>query len=153
MEADAKGERINKDTRSGAIAAVDVTDFIGPLVSSETRTEKKAEATVRQEYCSWTKVPAKDRTRLWCGDIGLSAAQSPSSEPVELPHPHEPEVNLESLYHGLEFSDDMKGGKLNRVKVIEARRIEIAYFKRMGVYTKVPRGGARAAGCKVITIK
>ena len=160
-----------------------------PLVSLETKSKRETEVTARQEYCSWTKVPEKDRTRLWCGDIGLSAAQSTAGnqvkeegqwmkckccrwmcyiddkngicttckasppEPVELPHPHEPEVNLESLYHGLEFSDDMKGGKLNRVKVIEARRLEIAYFKKMGVYTKVPRGEARAAGCKVITTK
>ena len=57
------------------------------------------------------------------------------------------------LYYGFEFYDDVKGGALNREKVISARKLEVAYFENMGVYTKVPRSEAKDAGCKVITTK
>ena len=75
LDADAKSERLNKDVRSEAIAAVDVTDLMEPLVSTETKPEKKTESVARPEYCSWMAVPEDERTRLWCGNIGLSAAQ------------------------------------------------------------------------------
>ena len=32
-----------------------------------------------------------------------------------------------------------KGGGLDKAKVIDARKLEMAYFKERGVYTKVPR--------------
>ena len=61
-------------------------------------------------------------------------------------HPHEPEVDFEELYRGFEFYDDVKGGSLDRNEMIKARKLEVAYFKRMGVYTKVPRNEAKGAG-------
>ena len=43
--------------------------------------------------------------------------------------------------------------ELNWEKVIAARRLEIEFFKEMGVYEKVPRSEAKAVGGKVITTK
>ena len=54
------------------------------------------------------------------------------------PSPHE-EVDFEALYAGGWFVDDVKGGILDRGKVIEARRLEMDFFKRLGVYRKLPR--------------
>ena len=43
------------------------------------------------------------------------------------------------MYKELEFYDDVNGGKwLNKEEVVKARRLEIDFFKRMGVYRKVP---------------
>ena len=50
------------------------------------------------------------------------------------------------------FVDDVHGGKLlKRDKVIEARKIEMEYFRKMGVYERVHRSKAR--GYKVITTR
>ena len=62
-------------------------------------------------------------------------------------------MGFENLYAQMEFWDDVKGGHLDRAQVIEARRLEMAYFKRMGVYSKVPIGEARSLGAKIISTK
>ena len=53
----------------------------------------------------------------------------------------------------MDFWDDVKGGPLERERVIEARKLEMAYFRKMCVYTKVPLGEAKALGAKVISTK
>jgi hypothetical protein len=54
----------------------------------------------------------------------------------------------------VEFFDDMNGFKhLDKEMVINARKLEMAYFKQMGVYVKVPRSKAKQLNCKVITTK
>ena len=68
-------------------------------------------------------------------------------------HPREAEVNFGELYRKYEFGDDVKGGSLDKEKVMTARRLEMGYFKERGVYTKVPRAEARQMGAKVITTK
>ena len=67
--------------------------------------------------------------------------------------PHESPVNFHELYENIEFFDDMKGGPLDREKVIEARRLEMEYVRNMGVYSKVPMAEAKRHGAKVITTK
>ena len=62
-------------------------------------------------------------------------------------------MDFQKLYVGYAFSDDVKGGHLDREKVITARQLEMVYFKRMGVYRKVPRQEAKDAGVRVITTK
>ena len=48
----------------------------------------------------------------------------------------------------------MNGYKhLDKDSVIAARKLEINYFKKMGVYKKVPRLRARELSCKVIITK
>ena len=53
------------------------------------------------------------------------------------------------LYDGKSFMDDVHGGELDKAMAIKARRVEIDYFKRMGVYTKVQRH----SGMKIISTK
>ena len=58
------------------------------------------------------------------------------------------------MYEGVDFLDDMNGyAELDHDLVVEARRLEMAFLKKMGVYRKVPFEVARRAGCKVITTK
>ena len=59
-----------------------------------------------------------------------------------------------SFYQGIKFLDDMNGYKeLDKDQVIAARRLEIEYFRKMGVYKKVSREEAQRLGAKVITTK
>ena len=46
---------------------------------------------------------------------------------------------LKELYEGLEFMDDVTGAPLDKSRAIKARKLEMDFFRRMGVYTKVPR--------------
>ena len=55
-------------------------------------------------------------------------------------HPHEPTVDFHKLYEQREFHDDMKGGRLDKEKVIAARRLEIEYFQKMGGCTQRSQG-------------
>ena len=59
------------------------------------------------------------------------------------------EDHFSDIYDGMSFMDDVHGGELDRAMAIKARRVEIDYFKRMGVYTKVKRRG----GMKIISTK
>ncbi len=59
-------------------------------------------------------------------------------------HPVPPEEEEEDdlwwyrqLYEGMEFHDDVKGGKLDKELMIRARKAEIEFFKKLGVYSKV----------------
>ena len=75
----------------------------------------------------------------------------------EEPSPHEEAEEMERwrmLYDGYDFYDDMHDfKKMKRDEVINARRTEMQFFKKMGVYVKVPRETARRHGCKVIATK
>ena len=62
-------------------------------------------------------------------------------------------MDFDALYAQMEFYDDVKGGPLDRARVTEARKLEMQYFNKMGVYTKVPREEARRHGARVITTK
>ena len=58
----------------------------------------------------------------------------------------------QKLYGDMTFVDDVHEGKLlKRDKVIEARKVEMEYFRKMGVYEKVHKSKAR--GYKVITTR
>ena len=70
------------------------------------------------------------------------------------PHEGEDEEKMrwEQLYEGLEFVDDVHGHQhLDKALVIKARRLEMDFFKKMGVYEKVPRHMAK--GCKIISTR
>ena len=53
------------------------------------------------------------------------------------------------LYLEKEFVDDLTGVPLDRDMAIQARKLEMDYFKKMKVYSKIPR----RAGMKVITTR
>ena len=71
--------------------------------------------------------------------------------------PHDESEEMERwrmMYDGYEFYDDMhEFKKMDREAVIMARRTEMQFFQKMGVYVKVPRGMAKMHGAKVITTK
>ena len=66
----------------------------------------------------------------------------------ELPLPPE-EDPFDKLYTDCEFYDDISGAYLDKDLAIKARRLEMDYFRRMGVYTKV----RREAWMRIITTK
>ena len=62
--------------------------------------------------------------------------------------PHETEweerMRFEALYEEMEFIDDVhEGNLLPKDKVIEARQLEMDFFRRMKVYRKVPKALAK----------
>ena len=67
----------------------------------------------------------------------------------ELPVPPEEEDFLETIYEGYSFVDDVTGNPLQRSLAINARRVEMDYFRQMGVYTKV----RKESWMKVISTK
>ena len=72
-------------------------------------------------------------------------------EKMESPHEEE---QWRELYENVEFSNDVNGGNaLNKDKVIAARRLEMHFFKKMGVFEKVDRKETRCSGGKIITTK
>ena len=69
--------------------------------------------------------------------------------------PHDEDAEMERwrvMYEGMEFRDDVNDWKpLNWELAVQARKLEMQFFKKMGVYKKVPRDVAKKMGCKVIT--
>ena len=61
------------------------------------------------------------------------------------PPPHESPVDFHKLYAQLKFFDDMKGGYLEKERVIEARLLEMVYFRKMGGVLKGSEGGGEEA--------
>ena len=53
------------------------------------------------------------------------------------------------LYRDVDVEDDVRGGELDKELMIKARRAEIQFFKKLGVYSKVDR----EKHMKVITTK
>ncbi len=49
--------------------------------------------------------------------------------------------------------DDVTGKELNAQKVREARKLEIEFFRKMGVYRKVKRAWVKGRGEKVIGVR
>ncbi len=58
------------------------------------------------------------------------------------------------MYEGIKFYDDVHGGEeLNKDEVIAARKLEMQFFKKMGVYSKVSMSEVKGAPFKIITTK
>ena len=70
-------------------------------------------------------------------------------------HDEEHEVQRwKDMYEGMEFWDDMHEMRpLNFDMAVEARRLEMKFFKTMGVYTKVDKSEMVKAGCKPVSTK
>ena len=66
--------------------------------------------------------------------------------------PHKEDA-WDHLHADMEFFDDVTGKTLSHALTAEARKLEMKFFRKMGVYTKVPRSEARANGCRVITAR
>ena len=71
----------------------------------------------------------------------------------KMERPHEDE-HWREWYENVEFTDDVNGGNaLDKNKVIAARRLEMQFFKKMGVFEKVDRKEVRSSGGEIITTK
>ena len=57
----------------------------------------------------------------------------------KLVHPHDDGPDLTALYGSGYFVDDAKGGQLDRDPAIAARKLEMEFFRKMGVYRKMLR--------------
>ena len=64
--------------------------------------------------------------------------------------PHKEDA-LHHLYADMEFFDDVTGKTLSHAMTVEARKLEMKFFRKMGVYTKIPSSEALANGCRVMT--
>ena len=53
----------------------------------------------------------------------------------------------------MEAWDDVSGVKLDAKKVLEARREEMGWFKKKGVYRKIPRQEALKRGWKIVKVR
>ena len=71
---------------------------------------------------------------------------------ARLDHPHDERPDLSWYYGPGYFTDDVKGGTLIKERCIEARMLEMEYFRKMGVYRKIKRTDL-PPGAKVITTK
>jgi hypothetical protein len=61
-------------------------------------------------------------------------------EKLEVPPSDEDDTeHYKDLYDGLDFIDDLTGEPLEKEFMIAARKLEIDFFKKRGVYRKVPR--------------
>ena len=58
---------------------------------------------------------------------------------VEPHHEKDSTTRFHGLYKGQDFVDDVTGLHLNKELAVQARKVEIDFFKARGVYTKVPR--------------
>ena len=63
--------------------------------------------------------------------------------------PHEQEL----LCDPFEFFDDETGQTLDKRTAVEARKLEMQFFRNMKVYDKVPRWMAARDACKAVTTK
>ena len=67
--------------------------------------------------------------------------------------PHDDE-DWQRMCEGIKFYDDVNGGEeLDKKKVVEARKLEMQFFKKMGVYSKVSKDDVKEKAGKIITTK
>ena len=90
-------------------------------------------------------------------EIAFDVSQIIGAVQDEGASPHDEEAELErwrAMYEGMDFWDDMNDMRpLNWDMAVKARKLEMDFFRKMGVYKKVPWEEAKKLGCKVITTK
>ena len=114
-----------------------------PLASTNEMNEKLKERESRRVDAKW-----QSRDQLDSHEWGLECAKEMAN--ARLDHPHEPD--LEWHYGPGCFVDDVRGGFLDKGMCIEAGRLEMQFFRKMGVYRKLRRADL-PPGAKVITTK
>ena len=72
---------------------------------------------------------------------------------ADTPHPHDDIEEYTSFYQGMEFHDDVYGRPLDKNLATRARKLEMDFFKKMKVHSKVERSVAKQLGAKVITTR
>ena len=69
------------------------------------------------------------------------------------PTPHEAAHPSHELYKGVHFYDGITNHVMDQERAIAARRLEMDFFKKLMVYTKVQRKEAPDGGHKVISTR
>ena len=69
----------------------------------------------------------------------------------EMATSHDPTDSWEDLCKDVYFYDDLTGHILDQVKAVASRPLEFDFFKKMKVYTKLPRHEALQGGHKIIS--
>ena len=64
------------------------------------------------------------------------AQLGPTTEDLTPPHEADGTTLIGKLYQDCEFFDDVTGGQLDKALTVQARKEEVNYFKKRGVYTK-----------------
>ena len=108
----------------------------------------------RQKLREMLKDMRGERARGGSGQqLDVSSIMNLLGKEEERDTPHDDE-DWETLYEGIKFYDDLNAGdELNKEKVIEARKLEMMFFKKMGVYSKVDKAEVKNKGGKIITTK
>ena len=73
-----------------------------------------------------------------------------------MPSPHEKDEMgwWKDYFNGYDFYDDVDGDKpLPWEEVLKARKLEMDFFRKVGVYTKVHKEMAKKDGCKIISTR
>ena len=138
-EARAQSSKIQGVQRSEEQQARSTEELNNKLIEKESR---RAE-----ESAVWSRVRV-DRHKG--ADSGNAVICAREMEEAMLSHPHEPELGW--YYEPGYFVDDVRGGVLDKQSCIEARRLEMQFFRKMGVYRKMKRADL-PPGAKVITTK
>ena len=109
---------------------------------------EKTEMIVNRKSCDFTNIECHLKTDVTKVIHAIMEMEEHSHHESEEPE----QQRWQKLYGDMTFVDGVHGGKLlKRDKVIQARKIEMEYFRKMGVYEKVHR--SKAGGYKVITTR
>ena len=102
-----------------------------------------------------SKLKAGEMSRKRICNVSRWVSQVIGEVAEKMPTPHEEvEDHWIEMYRGMEFLDDVNGYMpLDKSSVIEARKTEIAYFKKMGIYRKLSRDEAKLGKHKIISTK
>ena len=100
-----------------------------------------------REFCAQICLGLKDELvakQLGSVTLGTLDVMQELLEVFFEPHPHDDaaardRATTEHLYSGKEFYDDISENCLEKDRAIEARRLELEFFRNIGVYTNVPR--------------
>ena len=84
-------------------------------------------------------------------DVTEVVSKLAEREDMETPHDDE---KWNDLYKDVTFYDDVNEGKeLDKDMVMKARKLEMKFFKKMGVYKKVDKSEVKRQGGKLITTR
>ena len=144
-----QGRRSTREGTGGKVEHDEGSEVVGvgAVEKSEARREESTQRIndrIKQKEVRWSTTEREsDHTEAL--DCAKGAA-------ARYDHPHAEEPDWRSLYGDGYFIDDVKGGRLDKEQVIQARQLEMAFFRDMGVYRKMPRSHL-PPGARTITTK
>ena len=107
----------------------------------------------RREICIALKEEIVRRSAMMSDSTMIKLLAAVRQEEAAKDHPHDGLEESYPLYHGRGFYDDIHGKPLGKDMAIKAMKLEIDFFRRMGVYTKVVKSEPTRPGAKIIDTK